>query len=169
MLEAVRESVKTLCATMTWCKPDYDITHARNFISQSITDWSAGKEYSFAILDSENQSFLGSVGFTQINRIHNFANIGYWIRNGRTRNGIGSAAVHLAAVYGFEKLNFNRLELIISMENLASRRVAEKAGAHFVGVLQNRLILGGKVHDAALYSFACQDFNRPIHIPTIIP
>lgn len=152
---------------MTWCKPDYDITHARNFISHSIADWNTGKEYSFAILDSGNKSLLGSVGLNLINRAHNFASVGYWIRTGRTRSGAGSAAVRLAAAYGIEKLYFNRLELIISMENVASRRVAEKAGAHFVGVLRNRLILGGKVHDAALYSFASQDFDRPVHIPTV--
>ena len=164
LLEAVSESIEHLCRWMTWCKRDYASVDAQGFLCQSVSDWEAGKNFSFAILDSEHQTILGSVGLNSINRTHNFANMGYWIRSGHIRNGAASAAVRLAAAYGIKKLRFNRLELVIPTNNLASIRVAQKAGAKHEGVLRSRLILDGKIHNTAVYSFAKTDFD-PLHFP----
>ncbi len=161
LLEAVSESIESLRQWMTWCKPDYASVDAQGFLCQSVSDWETGKNYSFAILNSENQTFLGSVGLNLVNRTHNFAHLGYWIRTRYVRNGAASAAVRLAAAYGINNLKFNRLELIIPTDNVASNRVAQKAGATCEGVLRNRLLLEGKVHNAFMYSFAPGDFDRP--------
>jgi RimJ/RimL family protein N-acetyltransferase len=63
------------------------------------------------------------------------AHVGYWVRTGQTGQGIATAAVRLIARFGFEDLGLQRLELLVAVENLASRRVAEKAGARFEGIL----------------------------------
>ena len=54
---------------------------------------------------------------------------------GQTGQGIATAAVRLIARFGFEDLGLQRLELLVAADNLASRRVAEKVGARFEGVL----------------------------------
>ncbi len=57
-------------------------------------------------------------------------------RTGQTGQGIATAAVRLIARFGFEDLGLLRLlELLIAADNLASRRVAEKVGATFEGVV----------------------------------
>jgi RimJ/RimL family protein N-acetyltransferase len=43
--------------------------------------------------------------------------------------------VRLVVQFALEDLGLRRLELLIAIENLASRRVAEKAGATLEGVL----------------------------------
>jgi RimJ/RimL family protein N-acetyltransferase len=63
------------------------------------------------------------------------ANVGYWVRTSRTGQGIATAAVRLVARFGFEDLGLRRLELLIAVHNVASRRVAEKVGATLEGVL----------------------------------
>jgi ribosomal-protein-serine acetyltransferase len=40
---------------------------------------------------------------------------------------------------------------------MVSQRVAEKSGALREGVLRNRLLLHGKIHDAAMYSLTPED------------
>jgi ribosomal-protein-serine acetyltransferase len=157
LLTAARESVQELCAWMTWCRPDYSLEHASSFIAAAADSWNACREFSFAIVDSAEGRFLGSVGINHINRIHNFANLGYWVRRTRTRQGIASAAVSLAVQFAFRKAGLNRLEFLIPAGNVASKKVALKAGALHEGTLRNRLLLAGQFHDAILYSMLRQD------------
>jgi len=156
---AVHESSEQLCAWMTWCRPDYNLEDCRFFIAEAAAAWEAGREFSFAILDSADGAFLGSVGINQVNRTHNVANLGYWVRRARTLQGIASAAVKLAARFGLQEAGFNRLELLIPVSNVPSQRVAVKAGAQLEGVLRQRLFLAGEVHDAVLYSLVPADFE----------
>src|SRR5437764_6118705 len=54
--------------------------------------------YSFAVLDQSCGRFLGGVGINFINRVHQFANLGYWVRTSAAGRGvakIGRAHVEL--------------------------------------------------------------------------
>jgi RimJ/RimL family protein N-acetyltransferase len=157
LYEAVRESVKQLCHWMVWCHANYSIEDSRSFVWSSERDWDRADRYSFVIEDTRDGSLVGSVGLSSIVSAHRFANLGYWVRTSRTRQGIARAAVVLAAGFAFERLGLERLELIIPVSNEASRRVAERAGAHCEGLLRKRLVLRGKLHDAALYSLLPED------------
>jgi len=156
---AARESLEELCAWMTWCRPDYSLEHARSFIAATSSAWNAGREFCFAIVNATDEAFLGSVGISQINRMHNVANLGYWVRRTCARRGTASMAVPLAAKFAFQHAALNRLELLIPVGNNASQRVALKVGAHREGILRDRLLLTGKFHDAVLYSLIPQDLQ----------
>jgi ribosomal-protein-serine acetyltransferase len=153
LFEAVRESLIELCRWMVWCRLDYGQEDCAKFIASCARDRQEGSRESFAIVDQAARSFLGSVGFSEIDRIHQTANLGYWIRTGRTRKGLATAAVKLAVRYAFTNLNLQRVELLIPIENRPSLRVAENAGAIFEGVLKKKVVLGARSHDAAIYAF----------------
>lgn len=72
---------------------------------------------------------------------------------------MATAATRLLARWGFAHTKLNRLELIISTKNLASLRVATKAGAVREGTLRSRLLLHGETHDAEVFSFIRRDFE----------
>jgi len=61
--------------------------------------------------------------------------------------------------WGFEHTDLTRLEIIVAAGNLASQRVAEKAGATREGTLRSRLILHGACLDAAVYSFVASEWR----------
>ncbi len=157
LFKAARESISALCAWMVWCHPGYSLQDSRSFIFNCDRDWVRGESFSFAIVDSKDETFLGSVGLSRLNSAHRFANLGYWVRSNRTGEGIASAAVRLAALFAFHDLNLQRLELVVPMGNKPSHCVAEKVGAHCEGVLRRRLIINGKHHDAVLYSLLPED------------
>lgn len=46
-----------------------------------------GVAYSFVIVDSRTKQLLGTCGIDYIHPVHRFANLGYWIRTSRTREG----------------------------------------------------------------------------------
>ncbi len=109
------------------------------------------REYTFAILGSDGR-FLGGCGLNQINRIHRFANLGYWVRTSATRHGVATEAVRQVAEFAFGNTDLVRLEIVCAVGNDPSQRVAERAGAVREGVLRHRLLLHGQPVDAVMYS-----------------
>ncbi len=122
--------------------------------------WSEGTEYDFVIFDTKDNTFLGGCAIDQINRRHNFANLGYWVRSSRAGQGIATAAVRLICRFGFETLSFTRLEIVAAVQNKASQRVAEKAGAVREGVQRNRHVVHGRIYDAVMFSLVPDDLQE---------
>jgi len=152
---------------MPWCHENYTIEESRTFIEQTEENWRHsedlwrdGMQFGYAIFDAETGKFLGGVGLNQPNRMHKFYNLGYWIRTFAQNRGAASTATRLLAQTAFEDLpELNRIEILAAIENIPSQKAAEKAGAHREGVLRKRLSIGGRIHDATLYSFVREDFN----------
>ena len=161
LLSAVCESVEDLCRFMTWCRPDYSLEDSQAFVARCNSDWEKGEEYNFAIFDVRDEILIGSIGLNRVDRVNRCANIGYWVRQTRTRRGVATAGTRLIAEFGLRELGFQRLEIIVPDHNLASQRVAEKIGAKFECVLRNRLILTNKLYDARLYSLVPADLTSP--------
>src|ERR1043165_5447913 len=159
LFTAVHESMPQLSAWMVWAHPDYTLEDTRAFILKCGPGWEKGEQYSFAIVDVHDGKFLGSVGLSALNRAHGFANLGYWVRAGKTRHGVATSSTRMAARFSFEELGLNRVELHVPTANIASQRVAEKAGAKREGTLRKRLRLNGVAHDAFVYSFVPEDFR----------
>jgi ribosomal-protein-serine acetyltransferase len=134
VFEAARESVREVGPSMrTWAEGATRAIAARH-VAESIQAWRTGTWYDFAITRIDSAAFLGRIGLDRISG-SGTANVGYWVRTGQTGQGIATAAVRLVARFGFEDLGLQRLELLVAVENLASRRVAEKAGARCEGLL----------------------------------
>ncbi len=159
LFEAARESTNELSAWVSWCHPNYTIEDSRSFVLSRETAWNQKTVFAFAVFDVSSNLFLGGVGVNQINRNHNFANLGYWVRSNQTGRGVATAATLLAAEFGFEELELNRIEILTAIENVASRRVAEKAGAKKEGILRSRLLLHNRPHDVVMYSLTVADKN----------
>lgn len=159
LFNAIHESMAQLSAWMVWAHPKYSIEDTQAFVLKCGPGWEKGEQYSFAMVDIHDGQFLGSVGLSAVNRAHGFANLGYWVRSRKTRHGVATSATRMAARFSFEALGLNRVELLVPTANVASQRVAEKAGAKREGLLRKRLQLNGIAHDAFVYSFVQEDFR----------
>lgn len=159
ILAAVRESITELAPRAPWCPPDYSMSHCRPWLESRTAAWEQGVEFDFAVFDENDRSFLGGCGLNEVNRVHNFANLGYWVRTSRTGQGVATAAVRLVAAFGFTELRFTRLEIVAAVDNTASQRVAEKAGATREGIERNRHVVHGTLHDAVMYSLIPDDLE----------
>ena len=157
---AARESIREIYPWMEWCHPNLSRQESKMWVLSRDKDWKQGSEYSFVIADAKTKAFLGSCGINAVNRAHNFANLGYWIRTSATGRGAATAATILLAKFGFEELHLNRIEIVIAIGNRPSERVAEKAGATKEGILRRRLTVHGKMQDATMYSIVSDDVRR---------
>ncbi|MEJ2608325.1 MAG: GNAT family protein [Anaerolineales bacterium] len=157
--EAVHASLSELMPWMDWCSPDYSNENPSDRLKTLPFQWDSGEAYDFAIVDAKSARILGLCALNQIIHRHQFANLGYWVRSDRTGEGIATEAVRLLAQFGFREVGLQRIEIVVGVENGASRRVAEKAGALFEGILRKRIKIGDRHIDAAMYSLVPDDLR----------
>jgi len=144
---------------MSWANDSYTKETAQNFITLTRTYWSNGSLYAFAITDVQTGGIVGGVSLSHIHPVYHFCNLGYWVRTSRHGEGIAARATQLAARFAFERVNLIRVEIVISVGNEPSRHVAEKVGAHYEGILLNRMVVGTHIYDAHMFSLLPSDFE----------
>ena len=150
--EAARESLAELQPWMPWCHPKYSIDETRSWLAVQVPAFQQRTTFEFAILADDN-TYLGGCGLNQIDPLNQRANLGYWVRSSASGKGVATAATALTREWGFANTDLERIEVLIAVGNMASRRVAEKAGAAYEGTLRCRLLVHGTRHDAAMYAF----------------
>ena len=149
---AVCESIPQVSRYETWCHPGYRLDEAAGYVDYWVEMREKGQAFYYAVVDSATGEFLGSCGLAGLSVEHKHAGLGYWVRTSRTGQGIATAAARLVARLGFEDLGLIRVELEIAVDNIASRRVAEKLGAVNEGILRRRLILPAGPTDVVMYA-----------------
>ena len=159
MFTAVRESIAEVSRWLPWCHPGYTLEESAMYIESTRKAWTEESSFNFGVFDAETGGHLGSISVNHIVRQNRLANLGYWVRSGATKRGIASRAVRLAAQFAFEDLGLTRIEIAAIPENLASRRVAEKAGAQLETIARNRIVMHGQAYPAALYSLLPSDLK----------
>ena len=157
LYEAVVESIEQVSPWLPWCHVGYAITETEAFIESSITAWVQQAHFPLAIFDAHSGQYFGGTGVNHIDRQNRLGCIGYWVRTSATGRGIASRAVRLVARFAFETLQLSRIEIVARPENMASRRVAEKAGAKLETIARNRIVQHGRPYVAALYSLIPSD------------
>jgi ribosomal-protein-serine acetyltransferase len=150
--QAARESLTELQPWMPWCHPGYAIEESRAWLAAQVQNFHQRTMFEFAIT-TDDGAYLGGCGLNQVDALNQRANLGYWVRSSATGKGVATAAALLTRDWGFAHTDLIRIEVLVAVGNLASRRVAEKAGAVYEGVLRSRLIVHGTRHDAAMYAF----------------
>lgn len=156
---AVRESLTDLKPWMSWAHEGYSLSDSKEFIRITRARWEDGTLFAFALTDAKSGSVLGGCSLSHIHPVYHLCNLGYWVRTSRRGEGIAVRATRLAARYAFEKVGLIRVEIVMAVNNTASRRVAEKAGAHYEGILHNRMVVGREIYDAHMYSLIPADFG----------
>jgi RimJ/RimL family protein N-acetyltransferase len=115
-----------------------------------------GTREAFAIVDAEG-AFLGLALAPEIDRQACEAELGYVTAPAARGRGIASEALRMLGDWAFGELGLLRLVLYISVENAASRRVAERAGYVREGVLRSRYVKPGVREDTELWSRLAAD------------
>jgi ribosomal-protein-serine acetyltransferase len=132
-------------------KPDLSMDEVEHLMKDFLELWEHDNAYLFNILDSSTNQVVGFAFLNHVIRQYQMANLGYLVRNSRQREGIATEAAKLVAGYGFEKLSFQRIEIVVRKDNVPSLKVAEKLGAVREGLLRNRLQLNGSAYDAYIH------------------
>jgi ribosomal-protein-serine acetyltransferase len=156
---AIHESISELTQWVAWANENYSLDDSRIWLKACSVMWDKGAEYNFAIVNPETSQLMGWCGLNRIDYPNMVANLGYWVRRKYCNSGVASSAALLLAQFGFERLYFNRIEIVAATGNIASQRVAEKTGAKREGIIRNRINHRGMIQDGVMFSLIPGDLS----------
>jgi RimJ/RimL family protein N-acetyltransferase len=110
-----------------------------------------GTREGFAALDEEGE-FLGLALAPRIDRDTQTVELGYIVASTARGRGVATQALRLLTEWAFSELGAVRIELLISVENEASKRVAERCGYEREGVLRSTYLKPGVREDTEIWS-----------------
>ncbi|HEY8957133.1 GNAT family N-acetyltransferase [Chitinophaga sp.] len=114
----------------------------------------------WAITLAGKDELIGTCGYHKISKIHFKAEIGYDLRPSYWGKGIMKEAVSVMLDYGYEELQFNRIEAFVDPDNLASSKLLTRLGFRYEGFLRDAFFEKGKFVNAELYSLLRSEHTR---------
>lgn len=166
LFEATRESITSVSPWLPWLHHGYTREDTVAWIAQSDAGRQRGDAYTFGIFDAQGR-VLGDIGLNRIDTRRASANLGYWVRESAQGRGVASRAARAVADFAFNVLKLVRIEIVVAIDNVASRRTAERLGAHFDGYSPHRIVHHGAVAHAAVYSLLPPDEGDALPGPVL--
>jgi RimJ/RimL family protein N-acetyltransferase len=134
----------------------YTNEHARFYVEECLQ--ADDDRHPFAIADASTGEVVGSIDM-HINRLQT-GHVGYWVAAQARGRGVAADALRALSRWAFESLGLGRIELVTDPENIASQRVAEKAGFQREGVLRSMLLnRDGSRRDGVIFSLLPEDLS----------
>lgn len=97
--------------------------------------------------------FVGGTGLHRLDWAARSFEVGYWCRRSHTGLGFVGEAVRAITAMAFHALRARRVHIRMDANNAASRRVAERCGFTFEGILrQDALTPQGEARDTCVYA-----------------
>jgi len=131
----------------------YSEAHARAFVRRCAEVLRAGSARPCAITAAETDVLLGAIEV----RLGEEGSIGYWVAPGARGRGVATRALVLLSRWAVTDGRVERLVLTTHPENVASQRVAARAGFAREGVLRSHIRFREGRRDSVLFSLLPSD------------
>lgn len=144
---------------LTWYPhPDRDYT--REYLQYIGNRYAAGMFYDWAVIYEPDCKMVGTCGFTSFNCSSDSAEVGYVLNPEYWGKGIAAEALTRVLQFAFENLKLHRVEAKFIEENQRSRRVMEKVGMQFEGVMREGMLIKDTYENIGICAILASDWNR---------
>lgn len=133
-----------------------------NYIQNTLTQKANGICYPFLIIDKATNQVAGSTRYGYLNHTSQKCEIGWtWYGKDFQGTGLNKACKYELLKFGFEKIQFKRIQFSADFENTRSQSAIEKLGALKEGLFRNNYIDSeGKSKDDVYYSIILEEWNN---------
>ncbi|GAB7036462.1 hypothetical protein JCM9533A_03090 [Catenuloplanes niger JCM 9533] len=118
-----------------------------------------GEGVHLAMVEESSGEIVGSIGLRDTDWEAGHSEIGYGVRADRRGRGHATEAARAVGRWALTDGGMRRIQLHARLDNVASLRVAEKAGYHREGTLRMAEWDGEKAHDLAVFSMIATDLR----------
>lgn len=164
LAEGVNSSYDHLKTFMPWAKPRQEVGESERLCREFAGQYLAATNFVIGIWSPDEKRLLGGCGFHLREgslEVRN-AECGMWIRSDAAGKGLGSSVLVELLRWGFSDWPWLRISWRCSGANVASQRVAEKAGMLREGVLRSHAIDPGNVRrDTVCYAALRGEWKEP--------
>ena len=144
---------------MTW-DPHPDRTYTREYLEYLGNRYAAGMFYDWALVYEPDCKMVGSCGFTSFNCSSDSAEVGYVLNPEYWGRGIAAEALERVLEFGFDTLGLHRIEARFIEGNDQSRRVMEKVGMTFEGILREGMLVKGNYVNVGVCSVLYKEWKE---------
>ncbi len=132
-----------------------------NYIKNTLNQKAAGICYPFLIIDKATNKVAGSTRYGYLNPVSQKCEIGWtWYGKEFQGTGLNKACKFELLNFGFENIQFKRIQFSADLENGKSQKAIEKLGAVKEGLFRNNYIDSeGKSKDDVYYSIISEEWN----------
>jgi RimJ/RimL family protein N-acetyltransferase len=148
-----------LIQRFTFVPAPYAAEHARGFVAGLPAARASGDALALAISPAGGDELLGTVGLQRFRWEHRTCEIGYWVVPEARGRGAATAAVRLLARWALTRLGMARVQLDTDIDNVASQRVADRAGFVREGVLRSVIEVKGRRWTEVIHSLIVEDLR----------
>lgn len=111
------------------------------------------------IFDNESGRHIGNVSFKNLNWHSRRGLIGYIVgEEDFLGKGVATEAVGMFLLYGFQKLNLNRVHTTAALDNVGSIKVLERNGFQQEGTMRQHIINGDRKIDVGVFGTLVDDW-----------
>ena len=132
--------------------PHSDLSYTSQYLKLIEHNYKKQNFFDWGVTLADSKKMIGTCGFTSFDIKNNMAEIGYVLNRKYWGRGIAVEAAKKVIDFGFNTLDLHRIEVNFIPSNASSRRVAEKCGMHYEGVLKERIWVKGEYKDIEVYS-----------------
>lgn len=133
-----------------------------NYIKSTLQQKADGICYPFLIIDKSTNRVAGSTRYGYLNHASQKCEIGWtWYGKDFQGTGLNKACKYELLSFGFEKIQFRRIQFSADLENLRSQKAIEKLGALKEGIFRNNYVDSeGKSKDDVYYSIILEEWQN---------
>ena len=137
----------------TWAQDETSRGSYRYKLRRYVEDARDDKAHALFVFRESDDTLLGGVTLSNIRRgVAQTCSLGYWAGEMYAGKGYITAAVRAVVRYAFDDLDLHRVEAACQPDNMASRRVLEKAGFTQEGAARSYLKINGAWRDHLLFA-----------------
>lgn len=135
----------------------------KDFVQQKIFDWNKNKAYALLLFNKENHQLIGHLNIKDTDWKLLQCELAYFIDNDFKKQGLITEALNCSLKICFDELKFKHVFARIVTTNIASVKVAEKAGLKYEGAFyKDYTTYDNKIVDTYRYGILKEDFARKI-------
>lgn len=129
------------------------------FINFNLKEYETNPMF-FSWVITMDDTIIGSISIFNVNNDNDSGELGYSLGSKWWGNGIITEATKAVIDYAFNKVEFNRIYGSCHEENIGSKKVMEKMGMSFEGILRDgQRNLDNTYSNLLLYSILNREFN----------
>ncbi len=106
----------------------------------------------FAICEKSTNTFVGAIGYNDLNKEHRKAEIGMWLLADHWGKGTLSEVMPDVLDYGFQELNLHRIEGYVDSGNVKCKRALDKINFQYEGTMRDCEIKNGTYLSVDIYA-----------------
>ncbi len=156
---AVLTSRECLAPWLPWVPQKVTLESCKRYVEACEFDWDRGTALRFALRYRNQPDLIGVVSLESILKAHRSCDLGYWLHPAHQGQGLMTEAAGRVVNYAFAQMHLHRIRCSAAVENLPSRRVAERLQFQEEGKARDAEMVLGRWLDHIVYGRLAHDFK----------